>query len=250
MQPRVMEMMSSIQGEGLVVGERQVFIRLAGCNLRCAYCDTPGSFDYQEPCRVEVVPGRGEFDLYPNPVAVNTLVELVKTFRPQLHHSVSLTGGEPLLFTDFISELAPLLRELGLKIYLETNGTLPEALDRVGNLVDIISMDIKLPSTTGYFDKWNDHHRFLLTAEKFTVDKYVKIVVAQSSTPDELRQASQLVASVNPGIPVVLQPVTPPRDKSIHPPGAEQLLGFHQLCREFLQQVRVLPQTHKMLGVL
>ncbi|MFZ3171505.1 MAG: 7-carboxy-7-deazaguanine synthase QueE [Carboxydocellales bacterium] len=246
----VMEMMSSIQGEGLVVGERQIFIRLAGCNLRCNYCDTSGSFDYQHPCQVEIIPGRGEFKAYSNPVAVNTLVELVKNFQPGIHHSVSLTGGEPLLFTDFILQLAPLIRELGLKVYLETNGTLFDALDRVGNLIDIISMDIKLPSTTGSKDYWTEHQKFLQVTEKFGVEKYVKVVVAQSSTELEIRQASQLVAAINPSIPLVLQPVTPPKNKLIQPPDPEKLLMFHKICREFLQHVKVIPQTHKMLRVL
>lgn len=250
MQPGIMEVMSSIQGEGIFVGERQLFIRLAGCNLRCQYCDTPGSFDYREPCRVETVPGRGELAFFPNPLKVDTIVGILKDLQPNLHHSVSLTGGEPLLYPEFIAALAPELHLLGLPVFLETNGTLPEALARVGKSLDIVSMDIKLPSTTGLAGKWHEHRDFLEIANKLQLDTYVKIVVAESTSDDELRQASDLVASVNQAIPFILQPVTEPQNREIKKPQPEQLLEFHALCRKKLDQVRVIPQTHKILGVL
>ena len=63
--------------------------------------------------------------------------------------TVSLTGGEPLFSVEFLEAFLPLLKAAGHRIYLETNGTLPDNLTRVIEYVDVISADIKLESSTG-----------------------------------------------------------------------------------------------------
>jgi 7-carboxy-7-deazaguanine synthase len=113
----VHEIFTSIQGESTFVGLPCVFVRLGGCNLRCSWCDTPGSWEGGRPlARAEVrsqalAPGIG-------------LVEL--------------TGGEPLLQAGTV----PLLRELcdaGRIVLLETNGSLDvsEVDPRVHKIIDL-----------------------------------------------------------------------------------------------------------------
>ncbi|HWI54270.1 MAG TPA: 7-carboxy-7-deazaguanine synthase QueE, partial [Desulfobacteria bacterium] len=91
----LVEIFSSVQGEGLYLGVKQIFIRFAGCNLKCKYCDTP--FEPETGFRVEVPAGSGRFDLYQNPVTPDQIIDIIKRLDPQLCHSISLTGGEPLL---------------------------------------------------------------------------------------------------------------------------------------------------------
>lgn len=157
----IKEIFSSLQGEGIYQGVRQIFIRFAGCNLNCDYCDTPESKVQSEKCKVE-----GAKQEIKNPVSSKDLIDLLThnssfiTHNSGCFHSVSLTGGEPLLQVDFLEELIPVLKNLGLKIYLETNGTLPEALEKIVDSVDYIAMDIKFPSATGK-DLFSEHNKFL-----------------------------------------------------------------------------------------
>ncbi|MDI6736859.1 MAG: 7-carboxy-7-deazaguanine synthase QueE [bacterium] len=106
MKANLVEIFSSIQGEGMLVGFRQIFIRFAGCNLRCSYCDTPAAMTVPETWLVP------EFDLeLPNPVELDQVREVVDRFDPRIHHSVSLTGGEPLLQVEALEELLPSLNQ-------------------------------------------------------------------------------------------------------------------------------------------
>jgi 7-carboxy-7-deazaguanine synthase len=140
---RVVEVFSSIQGEAELIGVRQVFLRFFGCNLRCAWCDSPESLTGPlAPGRVEQTPGLADFAPLPNPAPLDAVLEAVLHLARVPHHSVSLTGGEPLLHARFLERLLPELRRRGLPGYLETNGLLPGHLERVVGLVDWIAMDL------------------------------------------------------------------------------------------------------------
>jgi len=163
------------------------------------------------------------------------------------HHSISLTGGEPLLQVDVLKILIPKLKERGSKIYLETNGTMPERLAEIIGQIDIIAMDLKLPSMTGASDMLAEHKKFLEIA--IAQDMFVKIVFGRESKPVEIENASKAIASIDKDIPLVLQPVTPVRDIK-HGPLPEQIVAFHSIAKRNLTSVRVIPQVHKMLGIL
>lgn len=238
----IVEIFSSIQGEGLYVGTRQVFVRLAGCNLSCAYCDTPDSRQLSKHALVERTSGKRDFAQISNPVPINYLAELINSLLTVRHHSISFTGGEPLCQPQVIAELAPVL---GAPIYLETNGTLFEQLATVLPYIDIISMDIKLPSITGK-QYWQEHSKFLRLAAAKNV--FVKIVITGQSNEEELRQAFDLVASIGDSIPVILQPVTPLNGCEATLP--DNMLTYQAQALTLLRNVRVIPQTHKFMGQL
>jgi 7-carboxy-7-deazaguanine synthase len=101
---KIAEIFGSVQGEGLRQGEPSIFVRLAGCNLRCSFCDTKRAW-------------QGGEDLPPEEI-----VERIRAIRGAFPASwVSLTGGEP--FLQDLRPLAGLLKKEGLKIQVETNGT-------------------------------------------------------------------------------------------------------------------------------
>ncbi|EHQ90090.1 7-carboxy-7-deazaguanine synthase QueE [Desulfosporosinus youngiae] len=238
----VTEIFSSIQGEGPYVGVRQVFLRLPNCNLKCPYCDTGTSVPQQ--LRMETETGSGMFDTHENPVSFAKLIELLQSYDFSIHHSLSVTGGEPLLWSNQLRVLLPFLQEKGIKIYLETNGTMPEQLLQVLPWVDIISMDIKLPFDGQTF--WAVHETFL----RYSLQKevFVKLVVHNQTDLNELRTARDLVAGVDPQIRTILQPVT--AIHGIKAPEPYQLLNWQRFFLEKLADVRVIPQTHVFMGQL
>ena len=245
-QAPVFEIFSSLQGEGILVGVRQVFVRLGGCNRRCRYCDTREALQPSPTCAVEQEPGSRRFAEHPNPMSPLQVAEAAAALHtsPTLHHSVSLTGGEPLLHPDFILALAPLLLDRGLSVYLETNGTLPDALERVIGVVRFVAMDIKLESATGQPTPWEAHRRFLRIAAMHNVQ--VKVVVTSMTTDDELQRVAEAVNAGWPQTPVVLQPVT--ASGGLRPPSPAVVLRMHELLARRLRDVRVIPQVHKLMG--
>jgi organic radical activating enzyme len=250
---RLIEVFSAIQGEGLHVGTREIFVRFASCDLRCHFCDSVHTWGTPSQCRVESTPGRRDFATHPNPVSLTQLLKWVERQNSSnLHERVSLTGGEPLLQAPFLAHFLPQLRRTTpLPIYLETGGHRPQQLAMVLPYLDSVGMDIKLPSVSGE-TKWQEHARFLQLCSEAGVEVFVKLIVDRHTNPVELEQAARLVAQIDSTIPAFLQPATPEdaAPRAVVPPSPEQVLTWQALLKSTLQQVRVVPQTHKFLAQL
>jgi len=244
---RISEIFSSIQGEGYLAGRRQVFIRLDECNLDCRYCDTV--YEKNAFCQVETAPGSGTLCALPQPPGVDGLVTLVLEWcnrLPGAHHSISVTGGEPLLQFATLREWLPELRRVR-PIHLETNGTLHAELGQVIDSIDYISMDMKLPSTAGCDPGlWREHRRFLEVAVRRQVS--VKVVIGQDTPPDEIAQVCAIMAEVDRSTPLFLQPLSNATGGVAI--AAERILRLQETAAALLPDVRVIPQMHKMLGAL
>lgn len=225
--PKITEIFSSIQGEGIYAGQPQIFIRFAKCNLGCAFCDTvkKNGKAYSAFQVLDMI----------NRLNISGAVD-----------TVAITGGEPLLYVDFLTRLLPILKKRNLKVYLETNGTLPSALEGVLRFVDTIAMDIKLPSGQKVNRaSWARHRDFLNLAKK--KDVFVKIVVTDKTTKEEIKKAISIVDDMDPQIPLVLQPVTP-ANRVKKRVSLNKLIEFQQLAKRVLDDVRIIPQIHKALG--
>lgn len=242
MQAQIEEIFNSIQGEGTHVGERQVFVRFQKCQLHCAYCDTPHSRSPTVTCRIERNPGKGDFYSVRNPVCRDDLIEAVqKLWSPSTRH-ISLTGGEPLIQADFIREL-----NVEHPLYLETNSGFPDEARKLEDIISVASCDIKLPEhvSTGNYDVLLKNELETIAIFNESVETFVKIVVLPETTKGSLSQAVNGIASIDPGIPLILQPVT-----SRIRMDTGQLFELMDFAGEKIKNVRVIPQTHKMTGVL
>jgi len=244
---RISEIFSSIQGEGYLAGRRQIFIRLDECNLDCRYCDTV--YEKGAVCQVETAPGSGILHALPQPPGVDGLVALVSEWHrrlPGAHHSISVTGGEPLLQSETLQEWLPELRGI-LPIHLETNGTLHAELRQVIDSIDHISMDMKLPSTTGCDRSlWEEHRCFLEVAVQRQVS--VKVVIGQDTPSEEISRVCAIMAAVKRTTPLFLQPLSNAAGGVAVT--VERILRLQETAAALLPDVRVIPQMHKMLGAL
>ena len=226
----IVDIFSSMQGEGIFLGAKQIFVRFKRCNLCCAFCDEPRN---AEPKQY-------------SPLELMTEMRFLETSKGP-HHSVSLTGGEPLLYSEFLKIFLRMLKKEKFKTYLETNGTLPDELSRVIDFIDVVAMDFKLPSSTGQAAFWDEHFEFLKISTKKKV--FVKAVITPNTTREDIDKTIDLIKRLKANIPLVFQPATPlkAQDKGVD---KEALLGFVEMgLKNNLDNVRVIPQVHKILKI-
>lgn len=243
----LVEIFSSIQGEGPRAGERHLFVRLSHCDIHCAYCDTPLCHVAPATGRWERTSGRRDWIDRANPVPVADVGESVAAhLRATRHAAVSFTGGEPLLQPWVIAALSAGIRSAGVRVLLETDGNLPGAFESVRDAVDIVSMDWKLPSATGEPARYEEHRRFLELARG--LETYVKAVFVPETPVEEVMIAVRAVAEVRPEIPFILQPCTPMRHAR-RAPSPEHALVLQEAASAVLADVRVLPQIHRFVGL-
>ena len=252
----LVEVFSSVQGEGPHVGETTLFVRFGGCDLRCRWCDSPQTWRPARRCRLEVARGTGRFREVDNPLGLAGLLEACDRLELAAHRFASLTGGEPLLQPGGAGALARALRARGPRVLLETHGLATQALETLVEAVDVVSMDWKLASDVRRAgargceadDFHEEHARFLRVARR-APEVVVKVVVTPATRGEELDALARAVAAVDPAIPLVVQPVTPCGAVKASP-AAEQLLAWVARLSRTLVQVRLIPQTHKQIGAL
>ena len=232
MKTHINEIFSSIQGEGILIGRRQIFVRFSGCNLDCNYCDTSKS---REP----------EFgDLISTDKLYNKINKLI---TPDFH-SISFTGGEPLLNADFIKNF---LQQHKFKSMLETNGSLPEELSKIAGLLDYVSLDIKLPEHKAS-KNWDDLFDLELESIKLLRDEeintYCKVVVMPRTKVDMIGFIASTIADEvqnTSNLSMVLQPVSP---LDLWEDGSQKLFEISEEAGKYID-VLTIPQVHKLLNV-
>jgi len=225
---KIMEMFSSVQGEGPYAGVRQVFVRFFECNIHCVWCDTPASIgdtarNYQTMTLDEV------------------FANIKRLWRND--HSVSLTGGEPMVQTPFLKELITRLKENGMPVYLETNGIFHEELPQIVDDVNYIAMDIKMPSSAKTKSFWDEHEAFLKTAVRTNV--FIKAVVSSDTDKEDVVRTVELVKRAAPQILLILQPNTYELRNGV----MKKCLEFHEYALTQLPQTRIMPQMHKFMRI-
>ena len=217
---KIKEIFESVQGEGPYVGCNQVFIRFCGCNLCCAYCDTDFNSDKNS---LEFTPP--------------DLAEKVNEFKNI--HSVSLTGGEPLLSVNFLKEFLPLINN---KIYLETNATLVNEFVEIKDYVDIVSADIKLESATGLKNTFEMHDKFFEACKG--KETFAKIVFNNKITNEEIKNCCELGKKYN--LELILQPEMIDGKLSVD---TDFILNIYYKFLVNYNRVRLIPQVHVFLGI-
>lgn len=224
---KINEIFDSIQGEGPYIGYRQIFIRFCGCNLLCDYCDT----EYQ----------KGE------DYTVDGLIEKLNEYDLKHIHSISLTGGEPLIQYEFLKDFLPKFKKsvgCDVKIYLETNGTLYKPLEKVIDYVDIVSMDFKIDSSAKIGDIYKNHYEFLKVCEKAKKEVFAKLVFDDNIKSFEIDECIKLANQY--GISLILQPKMFKNGVAV---SHEKIVQIFDKFTEKYSDVRLIGQVHKFFDI-
>lgn len=209
----ITEIFYSIQGEGLTTGKRTVFIRTAGCNLRCTWCDT--KYAYQ--------PGKKY-----------TIDEILKTISKFDCNAVSVTGGEPLIQKDIYKLIDKLLKSKK-NVLLETGGSVAINRVRKSNRSSarlMISMDIKCPSSKMDSKNCFSNIRYLQKRDQ------LKFVIQDRN---DYYYAKRVIKKYRPRCEIIFQPEFSVSAKL-----------FHSLAEWILKDklnVRLMCQMHKYISV-
>ena len=232
MKTNINEVFSSFQGEGILIGRRQIFVRFSGCNLNCNYCDTPESRDLH----------------YGNLISTDELYSKVNSIITPDFHSISFTGGEPLLHSDFIKKF---LEEHEFTSMLETNGTLPRELMKISHLLDFVSLDIKLPehnASNNYDDILDLELKSIKLLRDEEINTYCKVVVMPGTKVDMIGFIASKIADEvqnTSKLSMVIQPVSP---LDLWVDGTNKLFEISEEAGKYVD-VLTIPQVHKLLNM-
>ena len=229
----VLEHSISVEGEGVQVGTTRLFLRLSGCLVGCANCDTPKSWRVLPKHHMSLV----------------DITNLLQNYLGSLPQSpiLAITGGEPMHYSEQLRDLIPAAQKLGYKVWLETGGNFLDA--NLFSLCDFVSLDVKTPSTGAHLQEAD------LAAFKSFVRQFshripfsqIKAVVADSIDLDwlEANFGGWLTNTPN-RIPFVLTPAAPNKTQDRVGCLSER---FRMItARMFRYNVRIIPQIHSLLN--
>ena len=230
------EIFTSIEGEGILIGTKTMFIRMAGCHLGCIWCDTGYAlpFDSGKTYTLEHVKKMISEELRPNTYKVN------------------FTGGEPLLQHLAVADLAKFIKDKGLKTYLESSCFDSHRFEKVLPFIDICKIEFKMSDSEAVD---SEHHATLLINERECLDMsiawskttYIKVVVTASSSVEEFRKLlHETFAHIQTRdlAGFIIQP-----SSGIEAPSLEKLLDFYDATYPIYHNVRIIPQLHNLIGV-
>lgn len=213
-----------------MIGKRQIFIRFAGCNIDCKYCDT------QDSKNVDV----GRY------YSFEELNEEIQSLMTVDVDSLEITGGEPLLHCDYIHDF---LSEYGYRAMLETNASLPDNLAKLCDVIDIVSMDIKLPEHFNSEDEWlnvyDNELKSIQIMEDNNIQYYIKIVVSPTTSTQIIEDIlKDLIPRVSSNVEIIVQPVSP---MSLWK-NKENLFKISETIGKHFK-VAIIPQIHKYMEI-
>ena len=235
MKTRIFEIFTSIEGEGILYGTKTLFVRLAGCPYSCFYCDTLDALPLDSG----------------KEYSINEACDLIDKNLQKNTYKVNFTGGEPLIQYETVSELAKHVKSKGIPTYLESACFDSKKFLHVLPSIDFVKIEFKTIDSEFIDTK---HYPNLIkntlecleasiNANKIT---YIKIVVSsntQFSSFNELVDKIFKIASKETISGFIIQPTT-----SISEPSLEKLIEFYDSVYPYYDQVRIVPQLHKIIN--
>jgi organic radical activating enzyme len=232
---RLFEIFTSIEGEGILYGTKTLFVRLAGCPFTCFYCDT-----------LDALPMDSGTEY-----SINEACNLIDAKLEKNTYKVNFTGGEPLIQYESVLEMAKHVKSKNISTYLESSCYDSEKFSHLLPYIDYIKIEFKTPDSkfvdSIHYSKLIENAIECLKAsvksKKFT---YIKIVVSSKTQLEELKALVEKIFNKISKTDItgfIIQPTY-----GISEPSLETLLKFYDLVFPLYNEVRVIPQLHKLIG--
>jgi organic radical activating enzyme len=233
---RVSEIFTSIEGEGVFIGKKTLFIRLSGCHLKCRWCDTKYALSLDSGTDYQID-------------EIKDLI--IKELRPSTY-KVNFTGGEPLLQTEAVIELADFIKkQTNLKTYIESSCFDSELFSKVLPYIDICKIEFKTVVSIVVEDQEYDNLllneiKCLELAVESNKATYIKIVVTNSTNLESFKNLVYNISKkIKPSdiLGFIIQP-----SFGIDQPTVNKLLDTYDIVQPMFPEVRIIPQLHKEIG--
>lgn len=235
MKVRLFEIFTSIEGEGILFGTKTLFVRLAGCPFTCFYCDTKDSLPLDSGT---------EYSL------VDAIQLIEKNIVPNTY-KVNFTGGDPLVQYQAVAEIAKHIQEKKIKTYLESSCYDSEKFLAVMPFIDIIKIEFKTRDSEfvdeKHYEKLLENAlrclKYSISAKKLT---YIKIVVSDKTSIAHFSELVNRIFDIALQTNIsgfIIQPTF-----GIAEPTLDNLLKMYDIVYPKFNDVRVVPQLHKIIG--
>ncbi len=233
---RVSEIFTSIEGEGIFVGKKTLFIRFSGCHLKCRWCDTQYALPLDSGTEYQI----------------DEIEDLIIRELQPFTYKVNFTGGEPLLQTDAVIKLADFIKkQTNLKTYIESSCFDSELFSKVLPYIDICKIefktdDSKVVENEVYDSLLLNEIKCLELAVESNKTTYIKIVVTNSTNLESFKNLVYNISKkIKPSdiLGFIIQP-----SHGVDQPTVNKLLDTYDIVQPMFPEVRIIPQLHKEIG--
>lgn len=233
---RVSEIFTSIEGEGIFVGKKTLFIRFSGCHLKCRWCDTKYALPLDSGTEYQM----------------DEIEDLIIRELQPFTYKVNFTGGEPLLQTDAVIKLADFIKkQTNLKTYIESSCFDSELFSKVLPYIDICKIEFKTDDSKVVENEVYDSLLFneikcLELAVESNKTTYIKIVVTNSTNLESFKNLVYNISKkIKPSdiLGFIIQP-----SHGVDQPTVNKLLDTYDIVQPMFPEVRIIPQLHKEIG--
>lgn len=233
---RVSEIFTSIEGEGIFVGKKTLFIRFSGCHLKCRWCDTKYALPLDSGTEYQI----------------DEIEDLIMRELQPFTYKVNFTGGEPLLQTDAVIKLADFIKkQTNLKTYIESSCFDSELFSKVLPYIDICKIEFKTDDSKVVENEMYDslllnEIKCLQLAVESNKTTYIKIVVTDSTNLESFKNLVYNISKkIKPSdiVGFIIQP-----SHGVDQPTVNKLLHTYDIVQPMFPEVRIIPQLHKEIG--
>jgi organic radical activating enzyme len=232
---RLFEIFTSVEGEGILFGTKTLFVRLAGCPFTCFYCDTLDSLPMDSG----------------NEYSIQEACNLIDKKLEDNTYKVNFTGGEPLVQSEGVLEMAKHVKSKNIPTYLESSCYDSEKFSKVLPFIDYIkiefkTLDAKFVDSKHYSKLIGNALECLKASVASKKTTYIKIVVSSKTELENFKELLDRIfnkVSKDNLAGFIIQPTY-----GIAEPSLEKLLKLYDLVFPFYNEVRVVPQLHKFIS--